>query len=106
MTYKAQPYDPARHMGPDYHPSWEYRYKQAMREKFPENLVEPLPLEERGPMPYTAPDHDIREHRALCECDPCQAPYVLALKKRWTRTQRNAAQPMRQTRRGSSSPLR
>ena len=105
MSYKAQPYDPSRHMGPDYHPSWEYRYKAEMRERFPENLVEPLPLAERGPMPFTMPDHDIREHRALCECEGCRAPYTAELKTRWTRTQTRAQQPRRvQMRKGSSLP--
>lgn len=89
-------------MGPDYHPSWEYRYKAEMRKRFPENLVEPLPLGQRGPMPYTMPDSDLREHRALCECAGCKAPYTVELKKSWTRTRTLALQPRRQTRRGSS----
>lgn len=102
MSYKAQPYDPARHMGVDYHPSFNYRYKTEMRERFPDNLVEPLPRNLRGPMPITVPDHDLREHRALCTCEPCKGDYVPALKLRWYRTRRLAAQPRRQTLRGSS----
>ena len=97
MSYKAQPYDPARHMGVDYHPRYEYRYKREMRERFPDNLVPPLPLQDRGPMPITVPDIELRDHKMLCECDPCKADYVLELKRR---RRRNLAA---QTLRGASS---
>ena len=107
-SYRPQPYDPTKYLGTDYHPSHEYRYKKEMRQRFPDNLVEPLPVDERGPVPPTVPDIDLREHPAVCGCTPCQAPYVIEVKKRWHRILATRQEPARvakcQTRNGSGSP--
>ncbi len=108
MSYKPKPYDPEKYTDPDYHPSHLYRYKREMWERFPDNLVEPLEFDERGPMPPTVPDIDLREHSAMCSCVPCKQGYVIEVKRRWSKLKARRQEParlaMRQMRSGSVSP--
>lgn len=91
------PYDPAAYMRrphSHYHPSHHRKSRDEMVERFPENLIKPLPLEERGEMPPSIPDMDIQDlHYAqghsLTNCEVCAQPWVMDVMKAFTKRIRN-----------------
>lgn len=95
--YVPKPYDPAAYLDngdrpgwTDYHPTYHRKSRDIMHERFPINLVQPLPLDERGEMPPTVPDMDIIDlhdtgFEHLLTCDLCMQPWVVDVKRAWRR---------------------
>lgn len=93
-SYQPKAYDPTAYLNNgdregwvDYHPTYRRKSRDVMNKRFPINLIEPIALEARGPVPPTVPDMDIIDFHAGIQhelrCMLCLEPWVIEVKRRW-----------------------